>query len=286
MSLSVSPFASALPNNHVFHQYDADGDAIMTDAATGLPITYGMRSRIRSRSPSADSDDSRPSKRSRLSDEERVPSPFGDLSPIRVPSGAAASGETPCAPIKVSRPPHDDDDEDGHGGALRNLAEELAEAALAGEPRDDAAAAAPAPSAPPAGEDQDGAAAAAGPADGWGGQDWCVSVRVSDLALRLDMRHPRVVLNLLRFVDTYNELAPYGEAIHMPLIPRRTQKHILAHESVVNPVPEFAAEIAELRDLLLRYSTAASAEEEEEDDDHSSVSSHDSYYSGPRYSRY
>lgn len=278
MSLTVSPFVSALPAPHVFHQYDADGDAVMTDAATGLPIIYGTPSRVRSRTLSADSEDSRPSKRSRLSDEERVPSPFGDLSPIRAPMGVAASGETPCAPIKASRPPHDDDEEDGHGGALRNLAEQLAEAALVGEPRDDAPAAAPAPSAPPADGEHDGAAS---PAEGWGGQEWCVSVRVSDLALRLDMRHPRVVLNLLRFVDSYNELAPEGEDIHLPLIPRHTHDHILNHEGVRNVPPEFAEDVAELRVLLQRYSAA-----DDEEDDRNSVSSHDSYYSGPRYGGY
>jgi hypothetical protein len=98
------------------------------------------------------------------------------------------------------------------------------------------------------------------------------------------MRHPRVVLNLLRFVDSYNELAPQGEEIHLPLIPRHTHEHILEHEGVRNVSQEFAEDVAELRDLLQRYSAAASAEEEE--DDRGSVSSHDSYYSGPRYGDY
>lgn len=218
---------SALPAAAAVFQYDADGDAIMTDAATGLPIRYGGVVRTRSASLDAESVDSRPSKRSRSSSDE---------------GGAPIC---PPAPKKAPVAPRNDDGEDGDGAesAARNLAESMAEAVLAGEPRDGEANPAPEPSAPPSGEP-----AAEEP------EEWCVSVTISDLALRLDMRHPRVVLNLLRFVDTYNELAPYGEEIHMPLIPRDRAEHILAHEGVANPAPEFAAEVAELRALLERYS--------------------------------
>jgi hypothetical protein len=86
-------------------------------------------------------------------------------------------------------------------------------------------------------------------------EDWCVSVRCSDLALSLDMRHPRVVLNLLRFVNTYNELAPEGEKIHLPPIPPSAADIILSHISVTHPVPEFASEVAELRALVDAYSS-------------------------------
>jgi hypothetical protein len=126
------------------------------------------------------------------------------------------------------------EDEDGAASPVRNLAEAMAEAVLEGEPREEAAA-------PPGGEP-----AAAD-------DDWCVSVTVSDLALRLDMRHPRVLLNLLRFVSTYNELAPFGETIHLPLIPQDRADHILSHVSVANPVPEFAEQVAELRALMDLY---------------------------------
>jgi hypothetical protein len=68
------------------------------------------------------------------------------------------------------------------------------------------------------------------------------------------MRHPRVVLNFLRFVTTYNELAPVGEDIHLPIMDDGTIEDILNHESVRNPAPEFAAEVAELRALIDRYS--------------------------------
>lgn len=158
----------------------------------------------------------------------------------------------PAAPKKAARAPvvNPEDDQDGDGGAspLRNLAEEMAAAVLEGEPRDAPAAglsnAAPlfdGPGVPPPGGEAEP-------------DSYCVSVTVSDLALRLDMRHPRVVLNFLRFVTTYNELAPEGEKIRLPLIAPWGVEDILSHESVVNPVPEFAAEVAELRALVERYS--------------------------------
>lgn len=88
---------------------------------------------------------------------------------------------------------------------------------------------------------------------GWGVPQWCVSVNVSDLALRLDMRHPRVILNFLRFVNTYNELAPPGEEIYLPAFPESIYQHIVSHPGVAEPVPEFYAEVAELRYLLNKY---------------------------------
>ncbi len=266
---SYSPFASALFPKQFF-QYDADGDAIMTDAATGLPITYGTRVRARSASLEAENTDDRASKRSRSSSEEtRVASPFGALSPIRIPSAErnlnVLAVSPPPAPKKAARSPREDEEEEEEEDAirpLRNIAEELTAALLAdvsprGEPLVDVAAAGAmawpeAELPPPAGDD--GAPAAA--------DEWCASVTCSDLALRLDMRHPRVVLNLLRFVSTYNELAPEDEDIHLPLLPQNVVDMILNHESVVNPVPEFAADVAELRALVNRFA----APPEEEDD--------------------
>lgn len=264
---NASPFATALPASHVFTAYDADGDAIMTDAATGLPITYGApapASGKRERSASLDSADSRPSKRSRSSSDE---TDYADMPPL-IPASALAP---PPAPQKAPRPPvasSDDQDGDGAESALRNLAEQMAEAVLQGEPR--AAPAEPAPDAvplPPAGD---------GPVEAEP-EEWCMSVTVRDLALRLDMRHPRVVLNLLRFVVTYNELAPPGEEIHFPLMPEFAVDNLLSHESIVNPAPEFLDEINELRALVQRYSLPPPPEDEDEDDGYSSESSHRSW---------
>jgi hypothetical protein len=161
-------------------------------------------------------------------------------SPIaEVPSPVAVC---PPAPPRVRAPVARVEDDEG-ASPVRNLAEAMAEAVLEGEPREQAAA-------PPGGEPH-------------AEDEWCVSVTVPDLALRLDIRHPRVLLNLLRFVSTYNEIAPYGEEIHLPLIPQERADDILSHVSIVNAVPEFAAEVRELRSLVNRYTEA----EPEYDDD-------------------
>lgn len=228
MSSTASPFVSALPSTAQMFLYDQHGDAIMTDAVTGLPITYGAQ---RMRSHSEDSGTG-----------TLVASPVA-----AAPAHFAVCPPAPPRPARAVLNPEDEDD-----SVVRNLAETMAEAVLLGEPRDEEA---PAPSAPPAGEPE-----------GEEDQGWCVSVTVSDLALRLDMRHPRVLLNLLRFVDTYNELAPPGEEIHMPLMPQERAEEVLSHESIVNPAPEFAAEVAELRALIERYSEP---EPVYEDDDYS-----------------
>jgi hypothetical protein len=215
MSLTLSPFVAALPlPRHLLFEYEDDGDAIMIDAATGERLLYG-----RERAQSTGT---------------LVASPIAE-----VPSPVAVC---PPAPPRARAPVGLVEDEDGAASPVRNLAEAMAEAVLAGEPREELAAeAVPEPAvAPPGGEP-----------DAWEG--WCVSVTVSDLALRLDMRHPRVLLNLLRFVETYNELAPPGEDIHLPLIPQERADFILSHVSVVNPVPEFADQVAELRSLVERY---------------------------------
>ena len=282
--MSSSVFA-ALPASAAVFQYDADGDAIMTDAATGLPIRFTGRVRARSESSDDESADTRPSKRSRSSSDEdgaAAPAPrrgsTGTLiaSPLAAGGAAAAAPLCPPAPKKAPvGPSGDDEDGDGAESAARNLAEAMAEAVLHGEPRDGDANPAPVPSAPPAGD---------GPVDAEE-EGWCLSVKVSDLALRLDMRHPRVVLNLLRFVETYNELAPEGEEIHMPFLPEESVEHILSHESVLNPAPEFAAEVAELRALVSRYSCHCADCNPEDDDegDRRSYSSEESYRSGRYY---
>jgi len=94
---------------------------------------------------------------------------------------------------------------------------------------------------------------------GWGHQDpveeeWYVSVGVPDLALRLDFRHPRVLLHFFRFVSTYNELAPRDEEIHLPAIPRSVLNQVYAHPGLGPAAPEFEQDVAELRHLLQHYS--------------------------------
>jgi len=261
---NASPFAVALPASHVFFNYDADGDCIMTDAVTGLPITYGSVAK-RSRSASVDSDsaDSRPSKRSRMSSDDdgeqdgSASSPSSGLS-IKTPRAPVGFplNECPPAPKKLARVgPSEDDDY----SPLRNLAESMAEAVLAGEPRDTSfmaaatttsssnAASVPLPASPPT---VPASSTTVSSATVPVAEDWCVAVTCSDLALRLDMRHPRVVLHLLRFVNSYNELAPEDEQINLPYLEAGIISTILSHESVVNPASEFASDVAELKVLI------------------------------------
>ena len=287
---NASPFVAALPSHTVFTAYDEDGDVIMTDAVTGLPVVYGRK---RGRSASFDSEDSRSSKRSRVSTDE-ADGESGAVSPIKIPRASVGFPVSACppAPRKAALNPEDDGEEQDGGAAaassvLRNLAEEMVEAVLHGEPQSPVAPAAAAPAVAPGG-DGPAEAAAEGP------QGWCVAVNCTDLALRLDMRHPRVILNFLRFVNTYNELAPYGEEIHLPFMESDTVSMILSHESVVNPPAEFAEEVIELRSLVEKYSCQCpdcepdnwsdSGRDDEDDDDHST----DSEYSRDRgiYSRY
>lgn len=277
-STLTSPFVSSLPASHVFFSYDADGDCIMTDAVTGLPITYGTASGSkRSRSDSVDDDsvESRSSKRSRSSDDDgeqdgsaSTPSSGLSIRTPRAPVGFPVN-ECPPAPKKLARVSSSDDDHDEGYSPLRNLAESMAEAVLAGEPRGDLspiapwedtpllavatttsssnAAAVPLPVSPATVPD---VPATIPPAS----NSWCVSVTCSDLALRLDMRHPRVVLHLLRFISSYNELAPEDEQINLPYLEADIHTTILSHESVVNPAPEFAGEVAELKALVDEFS--------------------------------
>ena len=266
---NASPFATALPAAHTFFAYDADGDAIMTDAATGLPITYGGAGTRRARSASLDSDsaDSRPSKRSRTSSDDED----GDGGAAPAPVGPPAPKKT----VRVLNPEDDDDDddEDGDGGAVRNLAEQMAEAVLAGEPREDAAVPPAEPAPVPIAPVGDGPAEV-GPE---GEREYCVSVTVHDLALRLDMRHPRVVLNFLRFVNTYNELAPAGEEIHLPPMSAAAAENILDHVSITNPAPEFAADVAELRALIEDSVVPDQQDNGDDDEDRYSTDSEDSH---------
>ena len=85
-------------------------------------------------------------------------------------------------------------------------------------------------------------------------KNWCLSVTCSDLALSLDMRHPRVVLNLLRFVSSYNELAPEGEKIQLPIIPDERVMYIYNHPDVYNNEASLAKDMKEFNDLLHEFS--------------------------------
>ena len=67
---------------------------------------------------------------------------------------------------------------------------------------------------------------------------------------RFVLKHPRVLLSFLRFVDEYNELAEPDEVYMLPAIPQGIVQNVLSHTSVVNPPPEFVEVVAELRQRL------------------------------------
>lgn len=94
------------------------------------------------------------------------------------------------------------------------------------------------PVAPPAGAPEEGP------------QDWCFSATIPEMGEELLIHHPRVLLHLLRFVKTYNELAPQGEDIRLPLLSQDMRDYIFSHSSIINPPPEFANEVADLRELV------------------------------------
>ena len=211
---NASPFAAALPNNHVFSEVGSK--------------------RTRSESLDDDSTDSRPSKRSRSSNEdENIDSVSYTLF-------------CPPAPKKAPRSSniHDEDD-DELDSPLRNLATEMAEAVLQEEPLPDLS------FLRRIGEMSIAQRAAKESAD-----TYCASVRVPDLGNRLHMRHPRVVLNLLRFIDSYNELAPDEERIHMPLISEENAREMLSHDDVLYPNEASAETAREFRYLIQEYSYA------------------------------
>lgn len=70
---------------------------------------------------------------------------------------------------------------------------------------------------------------------------------------RFVIKHPRVLLSFLRFIDEYNELADADEIELLPAIPQRIVQLVLSHPSIVNPPPEFLDTIHEFRQRLERH---------------------------------
>ena len=66
-------------------------------------------------------------------------------------------------------------------------------------------------------------------------------------------RHPRVLLDYLRFIDSYNETASASEFYTMPHLSRRVARQMLSHPSISEPAPEFADTVWELKQRLKRY---------------------------------
>jgi len=74
--------------------------------------------------------------------------------------------------------------------------------------------------------------------------DWIKTPLVNQ---RFVLKHPRVLLSFLRFIDEFNELADPDEVLMLPAIPQRIVQGVLSHSSLVNPPAEFLDEVRELR---------------------------------------
>jgi hypothetical protein len=78
-------------------------------------------------------------------------------------------------------------------------------------------------------------------------------IRTPKISHKFTMRHPRVLLNFLRFIDTYNEVAEADELFMLPAIPKKVYDSILTHVSLTNTAPEFEKDVKELKLRLERH---------------------------------
>jgi len=82
-------------------------------------------------------------------------------------------------------------------------------------------------------------------------QEWVF--QTSPLPETFVIRHPRVLLNFLRFIDSLNEINNGDETFMMNAIPYETLARMLSHKSITNPAPEFSAETDELIERLMEH---------------------------------
>ena len=60
------------------------------------------------------------------------------------------------------------------------------------------------------------------------------------------LRHPRVLLNFLRFIDSLNEINQGNETFRMEPLSQATVSQMMAHGSILNPPEEFREDVEEL----------------------------------------
>ncbi len=70
---------------------------------------------------------------------------------------------------------------------------------------------------------------------------------------RFILKHPRVILAFLRFIDLYNELADPEEVFMMKSIPQKIVNLINEHPSVAGVPAEFQQDVNELKHRLDRH---------------------------------
>lgn len=74
--------------------------------------------------------------------------------------------------------------------------------------------------------------------------DW---IKTPMIHQRFLLKHPRVILAFLTFVDLYNELAEGEEILLLPAIPQRVVNTIFDHPAVKSPPEEFQEQVRELK---------------------------------------
>lgn len=79
-------------------------------------------------------------------------------------------------------------------------------------------------------------------------------LRTPMIRQRFLLKHPRVILAFLRFIDLYNELADPGEVLMLPTIPQRIVNSIQDDPAVKFPPEEFQDDVDELLWRLDRHS--------------------------------
>jgi hypothetical protein len=78
-------------------------------------------------------------------------------------------------------------------------------------------------------------------------------IRTPHINQKFILKHPRVMLAFLRFLDFYNELADPEEVFIIKAIPQSIIKRICEHHSVAQVPPEFAEDVEELKHRLGRH---------------------------------
>jgi hypothetical protein len=82
-------------------------------------------------------------------------------------------------------------------------------------------------------------------------QEW--AFQTSEMPDRFVIRHPRVLLHFLRFIDSLNEINTGDETYLMRAIPCSVVSRMLTHRAITDPPVEFMAEANELIERLANH---------------------------------
>lgn len=88
------------------------------------------------------------------------------------------------------------------------------------------------------------------------GADW--KIVAPTIEKQFVMRHPRVVLAFLNFLELYNEVAKGDEVLMIPAMPRAVLNKIMAHPAVENPSTDFDGDVSYLLQLLKKHTDSSS----------------------------